>query len=61
MGQLNKGSIELIQNEEDAANYQNKQEKKIAYITQTTLSVDDKKKIINILNNNFPEMKKPMK
>ena len=61
MGQLNKGSIELIQNEEDAANYQNKQEKKIAYITQTTLSVDDTKEIINILKNKFPDMKEPMK
>ena len=48
MGQLNKGSIDLIQNEEEAENYQTDKYKKIAYITQTTLSVDDTKEIINV-------------
>ena len=33
MGQLNEGSIDLIQSEEEATNYQNKQDKKLAYIT----------------------------
>ncbi len=61
MGQLNDGSIDLIQNEEDATNYQNKLDKKLAYITQTTLSVDDTKEIIKILKTNFPNIKEPMK
>jgi len=61
MGQLRGGSIDLIQNEGDATNYQNKLDKKIAYITQTTLSVDDTKEIIKILKNKFPNMKEPMK
>ena len=61
MGQLNEGSIDLIQNEEDATNYQNKLDKKLAYITQTTLSVDDTKEIIKILKTNFPNLKEPMK
>ena len=61
MGQLNEGSIDLIQNEEDALNYQNKLDKKLAYITQTTLSVDDTKEIINILKNKFPEIREPKK
>ena len=61
MGQLNKGSIDLIQSEEDASNYQNNRDKNIAYITQTTLSVDDTKEIIKILKNKFPNMKEPMK
>ena len=61
MGQLSEGSIDLIQSEEDAANYQNKIDKKLAYITQTTLSVDDTKEIIKVLKNNFPNIKEPMK
>ena len=61
MGQLNEGSIDLIQNEEDALSYQNKLDKKLAYITQTTLSVEDTKEIIKILKTNFPTIKEPMK
>ena len=61
MGQLKKGSIDLIQNEQEAENYKVINKKKIAYITQTTLSVDDTKEIINILKKNFPNLKEPMK
>ena len=61
MGQLNKGSIDLIQNEKEAENYQTDKDKKIAYITQTTLSVDDTKEIINVLKRKFPNLKEPMK
>ena len=46
MGQLIKGSIDLIETVEDVNNYEKKNNKKIAYITQTTLSVDDTKSII---------------
>ena len=61
MGQLKEGSIDLIQNEEEAINYQNKEDEKLAYITQTTLSVDDTKEIIKILKTNFPKIKEPMR
>jgi len=61
MGQLQKGSIDLIQNEKEAQNYTINQDKKIAYITQTTLSVDDTKEIINVLKKKFPNLKEPMK
>ena len=47
MGQLPEGSIDLIQNEKDLKNYDLKTKNKIAYVTQTTLSVDDTKGIIN--------------
>ena len=60
MGQLPKGSIDLIQNEDDAKKY-NSQNKKIAYVTQTTLSVDDTKDIINVLKNKYPNIKGPIK
>ena len=56
MGQLPKGNIDLIQNEEEALNYKNKLNKKIAYVTQTTLSVDDTKDIIKILKNKFKDI-----
>ena len=61
MGQLKNGSIDLVQNEEDAKNYQINSDKKIAYITQTTLSVDDTIEIIKILKNKFPNIKEPTK
>ena len=61
MGQLPKGSIDLIQNEEEAKKYELKNSKKISYVTQTTLSVDDTKDIIKILKNKFPNIKEPAK
>ena len=60
MGQLPKGSIDLIQNEDDAKKY-NTKNKKISYVTQTTLSVDDTKDIIKILKDKFPNIKEPAK
>ena len=61
MGQLPKGSIDLIQNEDEAKKYELKNDKKISYVTQTTLSVDDTKDIIKILKDRFPEIKEPAK
>ena len=60
MGQLPKGSIDLIQNEDDAKKYTT-ENKKISYVTQTTLSVDDTKDIIKILKDRFPNIKEPAK
>ena len=61
MGQLPHGSIELIQNEDEAKNYKTKVDKKIAFVTQTTLSVDDTKAIIKILKKKFPKIREPFK
>ena len=61
MGQLPNGSIDLIQNEDDAKKYTTKNPNKISYVTQTTLSVDDTKDIIKILKEKFPKIKEPMK
>ena len=61
MGQLPAGTIELIQNEEEAKKFKNKQGKKIAFVTQTTLSVDDTSEIIKILKNKFPDIREPLK
>ena len=61
MGQLPKGSIDLIESTEDANNYINNSDKKLAYITQTTLSVDDTKEIIEVLKSKFPDIYEPKK
>ena len=61
MGQLPHGSIDLIQNEDEAKNYKTKKDKKIAFVTQTTLSVDDTKEIIKILKKKFPKIREPLK
>ena len=61
MGQLPNGSIDLIQNEDEAQKYNLKNKNKISYVTQTTLSVDDTKEIIKILKERFPNIKEPQK
>ena len=61
MGQLPIGSIDLIQNEDEANNYDSKNFEKIAYVTQTTLSVDDTKEIISILKKKFSNIREPAK
>ena len=61
MGQIDKNNIELIQNKEDVETILPLKEKKYAYITQTTLSIDDTKEIIQSLQNKFPTIKGPIK
>jgi len=61
MGQLPKGSIDLIQSEDEAKNYSFNSHEKIAFVTQTTLSVDDTKEMIEILKERFPKIKEPQK
>jgi 4-hydroxy-3-methylbut-2-enyl diphosphate reductase len=48
----------LVTNEEDARNIEIQNPEKIAYVSQTTLSVDDTKKIVEILENRFPTLQK---
>ena len=60
IGQLPDGSIDLIESIEDVEKYKTTK-KNIAYVTQTTLSVDDTKDIINKLKTKFPEIKEPKK
>ncbi len=53
-----KKKVILVTNEEDARNVEIKNPEKIAYVTQTTLSVDDTKKIAEILEERFPQMQR---
>ena len=61
MGQLPEGSIDLIQNEDEAKSYDFNSYERIAFVTQTTLSIDDTKEIIEILKKRFPKIKEPLK
>ena len=61
MGQIPKDGIDLIENIDDAKKYEKKNGKDLAYVTQTTLSVDDTKEIIDTLKRKFPEIKEPKK
>ncbi len=61
MGQLPEGSIDLIQNEEEAKKYKFEKNKNLAFVTQTTLSVDDTKDIIEVLKERFPGIREPQK
>lgn len=61
MGQLPDGAITLIETEADARSFQPKTEKALAFITQTTLSVDDTAAMVAILRERFPDMVAPHK
>lgn len=61
MGQLPKGTITLVETVKDAENINPKDPNKLAYATQTTLSVDDAKDIIGTLKRRFPNIKSPKK
>ena len=62
MGQLPEGNIRLIETEDDAKKLKTDEfNKPIAYVTQTTLSVDDTKNIIEILKKKFPNIKSSIK
>ena len=57
LGQLPAGGIVLIENLDDIQNLKFENEDKLAYVTQTTLSVDDTKEIIDTLKKKFPHIK----
>ena len=62
MGQLPERSIKLVETVDDVKLLKIKDFKKpLAYITQTTLSVDDTADIINFLKDKFPNIKGPIK
>jgi len=61
MGQLPEGAVRLIETAADARTFQPKDPAKLAFVTQTTLSVDDTSEIVTILNERFPGIAGPMK
>jgi len=64
LGQYNKNpnsDIYLVETVDDVASLQVKNPDALAYVTQTTLSVDDTKNIIDALRNKFPNINGPRK
>lgn len=61
IGQLPEGSVTLIQTAADARSVQPRDPSRLAYITQTTLSVDDTRDIICVLKERFPDIVGPAK
>ena len=57
-GQIDEKLI-IIENEEQAKNIDLPKNQKIAYVTQTTLSMNDTKNIINVLKKKFPNIEGP--
>ena len=60
MGQI-KSSIHLVENEKDVELLKLDKNKKIAYVTQTTLSVDETKEIIKAIKKKFNDVIEPRK
>jgi 4-hydroxy-3-methylbut-2-enyl diphosphate reductase len=61
MGQLPKGSIVLVEDAAQAEALDVEDPDRLAYITQTTLSVDDTVEIIEVLQRRFPNIAGPKK
>jgi len=55
------GAIYLVENEEDVGRLQVRDPSRLAYVTQTTLSVDDTGRIIDALRRRFPAISGPRK
>jgi len=61
MGQLPPGAVTLVETVSDVAGLEPHDEGKLAYITQTTLSVDDTAGIVDALRARFPKIVGPHK
>ena len=61
MGQLPSGAITLIETVDDAERFVPKDPNNLAFVTQTTLSVDDTADIVAVLQSRFPAMSAPHK
>jgi len=61
MGQIEPGSMTLIETVEDAQAFEPMDADRLAYVTQTTLSVDDTKDIVEALRRRFPQLSEPRK
>jgi len=61
LGQLPPGAASLIETIEDAYRFIPRQPERLAYITQTTLSLDDTAAIIGVLKTRFPGIVGPRK
>jgi 4-hydroxy-3-methylbut-2-enyl diphosphate reductase len=61
MGQLPEGAVRLVERVEDVARLEIEADAPLAYITQTTLSVDETADIVTALKARFPKIEGPRK
>ncbi|MFS6938212.1 4-hydroxy-3-methylbut-2-enyl diphosphate reductase [Neisseria animaloris] len=61
MGQLPEGSMLLVETVKDVAKLEVRDTEKLAHVSQTTLSVDETKDIIEALQKRFPHIRSPHK
>ncbi len=61
MGQLPDGAVRLLETAEDARTFEPVDPARLAYVTQTTLSLDDTAEIVAILKARFPAIAGPIK
>ena len=61
MGQLPDGGVLLVENPEDVKNLSVRDPSKLAYVTQTTLSIDDTAEVVEALKVRFPSIVGPHK
>ena len=61
MGQLPDGGVLLVENTEDVKNLTVRDPNKLAYVTQTTLSIDDTAEVVEALKVRFPAIVGPHK
>jgi 4-hydroxy-3-methylbut-2-enyl diphosphate reductase len=61
LGQLPAGSIHLVESVDDARTFTPRDASKLAYLTQTTLSIDDTAEIVAVLKERFPGIGGPVK
>jgi 4-hydroxy-3-methylbut-2-enyl diphosphate reductase len=61
MGQLPEGAVRLIETVQDAESFTPRDPDKLSYVSQTTLSVDDTREIVEVLRRRFPNIVGPRK
>ena len=61
MGQLPDGEVLLVENELDVQNLEVRDTQNLAYVTQTTLSIDDTFSVVQALQEKFPAIQGPHK
>jgi 4-hydroxy-3-methylbut-2-enyl diphosphate reductase len=61
IGQLGQGTVRIIETVADAENFVPQDTNHLAYVTQTTLSVDDTRAIVDVLERRFPGISGPHK
>ena len=61
MGQLPEGTVKLIETVADAESFEPRDPERLAFVTQTTLSLDDTAEIVAVLQRRFPAIASPHK